>query len=164
MKFLASLACLGILLGSAIAAAGADKVSQVFIRDAVQSNLAKIELGKLAQENAQSAEVKSYGQTLVTEHSTSNEQALKVAKQIGINAPTELNVSQKSAYDKIAKLSGRAFERAFVNAIIMDYKTNVMRFKNEAKKKNDPVADFANQTLPLLKKNLEAAEKLKSDI
>ena len=100
MKNSGLLAFAGALLGLVTAASGADKVSEVFIRDAVQGNLAEIKLGQLAQEKTQSAEVKSYAQMLVTDHSTSNEQAEKVAKQIGITIPTELSVSQKVTYNK----------------------------------------------------------------
>ena len=60
MKNSGLLAFAGALLGLVTAASGADKVSEVFIRDAVQGNLAEIKLGQLAQEKTQSAEVKSY--------------------------------------------------------------------------------------------------------
>ena len=115
----------------------------MFIRDAVQGNLAEIKLGQLAQEKTQSAEVKSYAQMLVTDHSTSNEQAEKVAKQIGITIPTELSVSQKVTYNRMSKLSGTAFDRAFVAEMIAGRKTSITRFQNEAKKNDDPAGDFA---------------------
>ena len=164
MKNSRLLAFAGALLGLVTAASGADKVSEVFIRDAVQGNLAEIKLGQLAQEKTQSAEVKSYAQMLVTDHSTSNEQAKKVAKQIGITIPTELSVSQKVTYNRMSKLSGTAFDRAFVAEMIAGHKTNITRFQNEAKKKDDPAADFANQMLPILKKHLDAAQQLEPGI
>ena len=154
MKNSGLLAFAGALLGLVTAASGADKVGEVFIRDAVQGNLAEIKLGQLAQEKTQSAEVKFYAQMLVTDRSTSNEQAEKGAKQIGITIPTELSVSQKVTYNK---LSGTAFDRAFVAEMIAGHKTSITRFQNEAKKKDDPAGDFANQMLPTLKKHLDAA-------
>ena len=164
MKNSGLLALAGALLGLVTAASGADKVSEVFIRDAVQGNLAEIKLGQLAQEKTLSAEVKSYAQMLVTDHSTSNEQAEKVAKQIGITIPTELSVSQKATYNRMSKLSGTAFDRAFVAEMIAGHKTSITRFQNEAKKKDDPAADFANQMLLILKKHLDAAQLLEPGI
>ena len=41
------------LFGSLSAATAADKISQVFIRDAIQTNLAEIQLGQLAQDKAE---------------------------------------------------------------------------------------------------------------
>ena len=60
VKNLALLAFAGALLGSVTAASGVDKLSEVFIRDAIQGNLAEIQMGQLAEEKAQDAEVKSY--------------------------------------------------------------------------------------------------------
>ena len=164
MKNSGLLAFAGALLGLVTAASGADKVSEVFIRDAIQGNLAEIQMGQLAQAKTQSAEVKSYAQMLVTDHSTSNEQAEKVAKQIGITVPTELSVGQKVTYNRMSKLSGTAFDRAFVAEMITGHKTTITRFQNEAKKKDDPAADFANQMLPTLKKHLDAAQQLEPGI
>jgi putative membrane protein len=164
VRHLTLLVCTGALLGLVTAALGADKVSEVFIRDAIEGNLAQIELGQLAQEKTQSAEIKSYGQMLVTDHSASNEQAEKVAKQIGIAVPTEPSVNQKATYKTMAKLSGTGFDRAFIKEMIADLKANITRFQSEAKKRNDPAADFANQMLPTLSKHLDAAEKLKAGI
>ena len=160
MKNLNLLVFTGTLLGVMTAALGADKVSQVFIRDAIQGNLAEIQLGQLAQDKAQGADVKSYGQMLVDDHTASNEQAGKVAAQIGITAPTEPSLSQKATYDKMSKLSGTTFDRAFIKEMVADYATNIARFQNEAKKRNDPVADYANQMLPTLMKHLDVARKL----
>ena len=65
--------------------------------------------------------------------------------------PTEPSVSQKAlTYDKMSRLTGTAFDRAFIKMMIADHKTDIPRFRNEAKKKNDPAADFANQMLPTL--------------
>ena len=148
------------LLGSMTAASAADKLSQVFLRDAIQRNLADVQLGQLAQDKAQGADVKSYGEMLANDQSASNDQAVKVAAQIGITAPTAPSSSQKAAYDSMSKLSGMAFDRAFIKDMITDREMTIARFENEAKKKSDPVADYANQTLPTLKQHLDAARKL----
>ena len=47
MKNSGLLAFAGALLGLVTAASGADKVSEVFIRDAIQGNLAEIQLGQI---------------------------------------------------------------------------------------------------------------------
>ncbi len=160
MRNLMLSALAGTLLGALSAASAADKVSQVLIRDAIQDNLAEIQMGQLAQDKTQSSDVKSYGQMLVADDSALNEQAEKVAEQIGIAAPTEPSSNQKAMYEKMSRLSGTEFDRAFIKEIIADHKANIARLQNEAKKTNDPAADFARQALPTLKKHLDAAQKL----
>jgi hypothetical protein len=48
--------------------------------------------------------------------------------------------------------------------MIAFYKTIIPRFKNEAKKMNDPVGAFASEMLPTFEKHLDAAQKLQSRI
>jgi len=138
----------------------ADKRDQTFIKDAIEGNLAEVQMGKLAQDKGQSDGVKSFGQMLVTDHSDANQKATAIANQIGVTPPTEPNAKQKAMYDKMSKLSGDAFDRAFAKAMVQDHKQDIGKFQQEAKKQNDPVAEFASQTLPTLQKHLQAAESL----
>ena len=64
MKNSGLLAFAGALLGLVTTASAADKLSQVFLRDAIQGNLAQIQLSELGQRKSQSAELQSYGQML----------------------------------------------------------------------------------------------------
>ena len=54
-----------------------------------------------------------------------NEQAEKLAEQVGIAAPTEPTVSQKALYDQTSRFSGTAFDRAFVREMIAEHKMNI---------------------------------------
>jgi putative membrane protein len=66
-------AAVATLLGFATAAVSADRADQKFIDDAIQGNLAEVQMGQLAQQKPQSQEVKSYGEMLVTDHQANNE-------------------------------------------------------------------------------------------
>jgi putative membrane protein len=160
MKPFLMMALATALLASAAAALAADKASQKFIEKAIQGNLAEIQMGQLAQQNGQGDDVKAYGKMLVDDHSSANEIAKKVAEQIGVTPPTEPSAQQKAMYSKMSKLSGAAFDRAFAMDMVADHKHDIAEFKKEARKKDDPAADFASQTLPTLEKHLDAAKKL----
>ena len=69
---------------------------------------------------------------------------------------------QKADYDRISKLSGEQFDREFAKMMVEDHKKDIREFETEAKKKTDPVAEFANETLPTLRKHLEMAQSLAS--
>jgi putative membrane protein len=121
-------------------------------------------MGQLAQEKAQSPEVKAFAATVMVDHWASNEQSEKAAKHIGMMIPTVPSSSQKLNYEHMSKLSDRALDRALVAEMIVFYKTIIPRFKNEAKKTNDPVGIFAREELPRLQEHLDAAQKLLSKI
>ena len=63
-------------------------------------------------------------------------------------------------YDKLSKLTGDAFDRQFATEMVADHKKDIQKYQRAAKEKNDPVADYANQTLPTLQKHLETAQGL----
>ena len=148
--------------GSLSGAWGADTASQKFIKEAIQGNLAEVAVGKLAQDKGKSDGVRSFGQMLATDHSAANQKATTVANTLGVTPPTEPNKKQKTTYDKLAKLSGDAFDREFAKAMVQDHKKDIKEFEKEAKKSDDPAAAFAKETLPTLHKHLETAQSLAS--
>lgn len=161
--FLATI-LLTVFTGLATPAWAADKISEVLLRDAIQGNLAAIQMGQLAQEKAQNPEIKAFAATVMVDHWASNEQAEKTAKQIGITIPSEPSFSQKLRYEQMTKLSDKALDRAFVSEMIVFYKALIPRFKNAVKKTGDPVGILAKEELPRLQDHLEAAQKLQSGI
>ena len=60
-----ALTVLALLL--ATSAQAAEKPSQSFLKKAIQGNYAELEMGKLAQQNGQSDNVKNFGQCLYKE-------------------------------------------------------------------------------------------------
>jgi putative membrane protein len=149
-----------VLLASALGGWAADRGSQKFITEAIQGNLAEIEVGKLAQEKGQSEGVRSFGSHLVQDHTAANQKATSLASSMGVTPPTEPTSKQKTLHARLSKLSGESFDREFAKAMVNDHKNDIREFEKEAKRKNDPAADFANETLPTLRKHLEMAQAL----
>jgi putative membrane protein len=61
-----ALTVLALLL--ATSAQAAEKPSQSFLKKAIQGNYAEVEMGKLAQQNGQSDNVKNFGRMLQADH------------------------------------------------------------------------------------------------
>jgi putative membrane protein len=140
-----------------------DKAAQTFMTKAIQGNLAEISMGQLAQQQAESPGVRSFGQQLVTDHTAANTRATAVASQMGMTPPSEPSKKHKSDQAKMAKMSGAAFDRAFVRHMVADHKMEIAEHRRAAKMKNDAVAAYATETLPVLEKHLEAAQALSQE-
>ena len=100
-----SLALFAAFLAST--AYAADKPSQTFLKKAIEGNFAEVDMGKLAQQNGQTDDVKKFGQTLVDDHSAANQKAMDAAKSLGVTPPDGPNAKQKAEYDKMSKMSAR---------------------------------------------------------
>ena len=71
----------------------------------------------------------------------------------------EANAKQKKMYDQLARTSGAQFDKEFAQHMIMDHKEDIGKYEKEAKSKG-PLAQFAQQTIPILQKHLQTAERL----
>jgi putative membrane protein len=149
------------LLMAAGAAAAQDKASQKFLTEAIEGNYAEVQMGQLAQKNGQSDGVKSFGQMLVQDHGSANDKAIKVAKDSGVTAPTGPSAKQKSEYEKMAKMSGAAFDKAFAEHMVADHKKDISEYQKEAKK-TDAAGKYASDSLPVLQKHLQTAQSLQT--
>jgi putative membrane protein len=132
-----------------------------FVKDAAIGGMAEVELGKLAAEKGSSEAVKQFGQKMVDDHSKANDQLKQLASKEGITIPDTLDSKHQSRVDKLAKLSGPKFDKAYVKDAVKDHEKDVSEFKNEAQYGSDPnVKQFASNTLPVLQEHLTAAKDL----
>jgi putative membrane protein len=132
-----------------------------FMAKAAQGGMAEVELGQLAEQNAQSSEVKSFGKRMVDDHSKANDQLKQLASQKGVALPTTLDAKDQAQKDRLSKLHGEAFDKAYMHDMVMDHKKDVAEFKHEATSAHDPdLKNFAQQTVPTLESHLQEAEKI----
>jgi putative membrane protein len=113
-----------------------DKVSQKFLKEAIEGNLAEVQMGQLAEKNGKSDGVRSFGQMLQKDHSEASQKATAAANQMSMSPPTEPNSKQKAMYEKMSKLSGDSFHRAFAKEMVTDHKKDIKEYEKEAKKKD----------------------------
>jgi len=110
-----------------------DKASQKFITEAIEGNHAEVQMGELAQRNGQNQEVKKFGQMLVTDHGAAVKKAQEAAKAVGVTAiPAGPNTKQKADYEKMAKLNGAAFDKAFAEHMVADHKKDMPIMRRRA--------------------------------
>jgi putative membrane protein len=84
-----------------------------------------------------------------------------VAAKESITLPTDIGPKDQATYDRLAKLSGAAFDRAYAKDMVTDHQTDVADFKKEANGgKNDSLKGFASETLPTLEDHLKEAKEM----
>jgi putative membrane protein len=132
-----------------------------FVKEAAQGSATEIALGKLAQEKGSSDAVKQFGKRMVEDHSKATEELKQAAEMAKIPIPSEPPKKAKKTQDKLSKLSGADFDRAYAKTMLSDHKEDVKAFEKEARDGAvPPVKDFAAKTLPTLQEHLKLAEEL----
>jgi putative membrane protein len=132
-----------------------------FLKDAAMGSMTEAQLGKLAAEKGSSDNVKQYGQKLASDHEKAAEELKQVAGKENIQIPDSLDSKHQSKVDKLGKLSGPEFDRAFVKDQMKDHQKNVSDYKAEAQYGTNPnVKMVAEKQLPTLEQHLAEAKDL----
>jgi len=138
---------------------------RAFVLEAGPGGLAEVELGRLAAQKGQSADVKKFGQRMVTDHSKANAELKKLAASKGITLPPQMDVEQMAEHDRLAKLSGADFDREYMTLMVKDHDKDVAAFMDEAKDGTDPdIKSFAAKTLPTLQEHQRLAKEIKAKL
>jgi len=134
---------------------------QHFVTDAAVGGMAEVELGKLAADKAANADVKKFGQRMADDHGKANDELKVLAQSEKITLPSAIDAKHKSTIDRLSKLSGEAFDRAYVEEMLKDHQKDVAAFRTESKSGKDPeVKAWAGKTLPTLEEHLKMVQDL----
>ena len=129
-----------------------------FMHEAAIGGMAEVALGRLAADKASSADVKQFGQRMIDDHSKANDELKTLAQSKNITLPSEIGPEEKALRDRLMKLSGPAFDQAYMKAMVSDHVKDVNEFKLESKSGKDPeVKAWAAKTLPTLEEHLKLA-------
>ena len=133
---------------------------QVFIKDAIQGDNSEVLLGQLGQEKGSTDQIRQYGEMLVSDHTSAKKEALEVAKQIDVSPMDTPKPATVETSQKLTKLSGINFDRAFLEAMIDDHKKDIAAYTEQAKAASGPVSAMAAKQLPMLQNHLRMAQDL----
>jgi putative membrane protein len=166
---LLSIACLTVAsllfapLNHALAAepSASDKA---FVKNAGQGGLTEVEAGKLAQEKGASQDVKDFGAMMVKDHSQNNSDLAALAKTKGIDAPTALDTKHQAIVDKLSKLSGADFDKAYINDMVKGHKKMLTLMKSEESSGDADFKAFATKTSDTVQMHLSKAEDIQKTL
>jgi putative membrane protein len=138
------------------AAALSDK-DKDFIQTAAKGGMMEVEMGKMGQKQAKSADVKTFATRMVTDHTKANTQLKALAKKKGVTLEADA--------PKMDKMDDATFDKEYMNEMVKDHEKDVAEFEKEAKDGSDAdVKAWAGKTLPTLKKHLEMAKEIQGKL
>jgi putative membrane protein len=91
------------------------------IREVRSLNLLEVRLGTMAGQRSSNAAVKQFGQQMVSSHTSMGREWTSLATQNGLPASVRLNSIQQQSADRLSKLSGADFDRAYMNAMVANH-------------------------------------------
>lgn len=126
---------------------------KTFMKKAAKGGMMEVTLGKLAEEKAQSEDVKSFGKRMVTDHGKANDELKSIASKKGVQLPSK-EPSGKWTSDK-----------AYMDAMVKDHEKDLAEFKEEANSGSDPdVKQFADDTAKVIQEHLDLAKETQAKL
>ena len=126
---------------------------KTFMKKAAKGGMFEVAMGKLAEQNAQNEDVKSFGQRMVTDHSKANDELKSIASKKGVQLPTK-EPTVKWTSDK-----------AYMDAMVKDHEKDLAEFKEEANSGSDPdVKKFADDTAKMIQEHFDLAKETQAKL
>jgi putative membrane protein len=146
-----------ILLATA-SAARADAAAEQFLVKAMQVSLVEMELGKLAQKNAESTGVNALGTRLARDHARIAKILAAVSRDRGVAVATALDGSHRSVIDSLRSKSGPEFDAAYSEQMVSDHEKAIALFTAVAESSDPQLSQLAKQLLPILREDRRLAD------
>jgi putative membrane protein len=147
-------------------AAEVDAPSDVvdFLRAATDERLINIDEAILASRNGRSQEIRDYAGKMMNDQLVMLGYIKKIAVLRGLILPERLSKENREGYEKLAALSGKRFDKKFVNQMIDDRTRDLDLFRQALDSSDAEVREFAEFYLPLIQKQLERVKELKREV
>jgi putative membrane protein len=132
-----------------------------FISQAAYSSLAEVDLGKLAQAQASSQQVRDFGGRMVTEHTQMNNDLIALASNKGITPPSSTDDGREAIADMLEQLSGSDFDRQYIPQQLADHETTLSLFQVQSNRGQDvELRQFAQRYTPVIQRHVEVLRRM----
>jgi putative membrane protein len=139
-------------------AAATYKSDSEFLQRVAQEARGQIELAKLAQSKAQSADVKAFAGQIIKDNTSLANEVAKLGSAQNVTLPTDLDSAQQENKSKLEQKSGSDFDKAYMKEALARVQDVNKLFEGAVQKAQDQqVKDFATVNLISLRDQLDRA-------
>jgi putative membrane protein len=139
------------------------QADQAFVTSAASSGQLEVRLSEVALQKAVTVETRELSRIMVNHHSKANSELQSLARQQGLAYSASLRVEHQAIYDRVSKLTGAAFEKAYATEMEAAHQQDVTLFQGASQGNlNVSLRGYAIKTLPVLQGYLRLATQLKN--
>jgi len=154
--------------GGTVGTTGDINADRGFLEEQLAMGTAEVELGRLAQERAQHADVKEFGAMMVRDHQMAADELRPIASKVTTGQPPAATADygdHKELMEDLSKLSGLEFDRKYIEEMINDHQEGVDDLQDKSENAANPdVKQWAAKRLPAMRQHLERARSIKETL
>ena len=154
------LACAGSLCAQTVTDG-----DQQFMKEAATGGMAEVDLGRLAARKGRNAQVRSFGNRMVRDHSKANTELKSLASHKHVTLPRTITDAQKTEKANLMKLSGAEFDREYMRIMVEDHDKDVSAFQQKSTDAADnTLKSWVTKTLPTLEEHQRLAHAIQGKV
>ena len=124
---------------------------KTFMKKAAKGGTMEVAMGQVAEQKAQSEDVKSFGKRMVTDHGKANDELKSIASKKGVQLPSKEHNTKWTS------------DKAYMDMMVKDHEKDLAEFKEEASGGGDPdLKKFADDTAKMVQEHLDLAKETKA--
>lgn len=132
-----------------------------FVKEAASGGLMEVELGRLAQQNATNPRVKSFGEMMVRDHSSANDELKRLASAKNMMLPDSMMKKHRDHVESLRNVTGSNFDKRYMQMMVKDHTEDVQKFEKASNTATDTdLKGFASRTVPTLRVHLDSAKAI----
>ncbi len=132
-----------------------------FLVNAASGAMLEADLGRLAETHAANPRVRDFGAMMVKEHSEGLEKIQHLAARKRVVLPDSVSQHQQKEITNLQKKKGGDFDKAYVQMMVDDHKSDINEFQKQASQGTDSLTRvFATGSLQMLHRHLDSANSL----
>jgi putative membrane protein len=131
--------------------AASTMADSTFLDKAYSIGVFEVKIAKLAIQKSQDAKVKGLANMMIEDHAAMGKDVTAMMKKKNYDIPTALPADLKDKLDELSKLTGKDFDKKYVEINVMGHKEALDMFKGVSKSSHDAdVKKLATDALPKL--------------
>ncbi|MBA4394635.1 MAG: hypothetical protein C0407_13875 [Desulfobacca sp.] len=163
--FGAWLLTLSMLISIQTANAADNDLDPTFLRTAYLNSQWKMEAGKIAVKQTETANVKSFAQIMVTHSSHLSSELANLLKKKGIGCQRDFDSLRRETLGYLSRQRGAGIDREYISMTVDDLTTDLNLYQKAAGQSKDPeIKSLAEKSLKGLKEDLALADKILRNI
>ena len=126
---------------------------KTFMKKAAKGGMMEVAMGQVAEQKAQSEDVKSFGKRMVADHGKANDELKSIASKKGFQLPSKEHTVKWTS------------DKAYMDAMVKEHEKDLAEFKEEASSGSDPdVKKFADDTAKMVQEHLDLAKEIQGKL
>jgi putative membrane protein len=137
-----------------------DQDGLVFLKNGIEGGLTEIKASGLAITNSSNQRVIGLAKMMIDDHTKAGDALKKIESDKHVEEKDTVSSDHEKIISDLAKESGPAFDKAYLQQMVTDHEGAVKLFTNASQNTDLEISQFAAKTLPTIKMHLDSVNAI----